>query len=93
MTISNGNGIWRWVAMSFGGILVGMMIQTFREPKDTVTEKEMSTQILILQNKIDTMSNEVAALRQSVNQQSTDIAGIAEKVGVAAHPVVSPGPR
>lgn len=90
---TNGNGVWKWIAGLLAALMLGMGAQMLREPKDTVSEKEMQTQILVLENKIDTLNNEVAALRQSVNQQSTDIAGIAEKVGVTAHPVVAPAVR
>lgn len=90
MTNGNGNGVWRWVAVAACGILIGMFARSLQEPKDNVTQKDVSMQFLVMQNKIDTLSNEVAALRQSVNQQNTDIAGIAEKVGVTAHPVTAP---
>lgn len=91
MTVNgNGNGLWKWVAGLLAALILGMAVQAVREPKDIVTQREMSTQLLILQNKIDTLSNEVAALRTTVNQQNTDLAGIAEKVGVAAHPVAAP---
>lgn len=93
MTETKGNGNWlsKIVAVASISVLFGMGVQTLREPKDNVTQHELALQLVQLQSKIDTLSNEVAALRQSVNQQSTDIAGIAEKVGVTAHPVTAPG--
>lgn len=86
----NAKDIWKFVAVSALSILMGMGLQIFREPKDTVSEKEMNLRILELQQKIDQQTSEIVALRASVNQQSVDIAGIAGKVGVAAHPVVAP---
>lgn len=88
--IKNGNGIWRWVSGLLAALILGMAVQAMREPKDTVTQKEMALQLLVMQNKIDALSNQVAALQQSMNQTNYDVAGIAEKVGVTAHPVVAP---
>lgn len=87
----NGNGLWKYVAVTAVSVLLGMGIQVFREPKDTVSEKELTLRVLELQQKIDSQTSEISALRQSVNQQSVDIAGIATKVGVTAHPVTAPG--
>lgn len=87
---TNGNGVWRWIAMAVCGVLLGMFVKTLAEPKDTVSEKELTLQVVQLQSKIDSLTNEVVALRASVNQQNVDIAGIASKVGVTAHPVVAP---
>jgi hypothetical protein len=91
MPENNGNGIWKFLAVTSIGILLGMGVQLFREPTDVVKEKELDLRVLELQQKIDSQTNEIVALRSSVNQQSVDIAGIAAKVGVTAHPVVAPG--
>ena len=90
MTATNGNGVWKWISGMLATLVLGYALHAVTQPKDAVTQHEMSTQLLILQNKIDVLSNEVAALRTTVNQQNTDLAGIAEKVGVTAHPVVAP---
>jgi uncharacterized membrane protein YgaE (UPF0421/DUF939 family) len=86
----NGNALWKFVGLTLSGLLLGILVTRLMAPVDTVTEKELSLQVLQLQAKIDSMTNEVVALRSSVNQQSVDIAGIAGKVGVTAHPVVAP---
>jgi hypothetical protein len=82
--------LWKYVAISALGVLLGMGAQIFRQPTDVVQEKELNLRILELQQKIDTQTNEIVALRQSVNQQAVDIAGIAAKVGVSAHPAATP---
>lgn len=97
----NGNGIWKFLAVGALSAFLGMGIKMLQEPKDMVNEKEMQsqvlllqkdtqTQILLMQTKIDTLSNEVAALRTTVNQQNHDLEKMAAKVGVTASPVVAP---
>jgi hypothetical protein len=87
---SNGNGIWKIIAVGFIGLALGGTAEFFRAPKDVVTERELTERVLELQQKIDSQTNEIIALRSSVNQQAVDIAGIASKVGATAHPVVTP---
>lgn len=82
--------LWKWLAVSAISVLLGMGVQILRTPPDIVQEKELNLRILELQEKIDAQTREITALRQSVNQQAVDIAGIAAKVGVSAHPAVSP---
>lgn len=86
----NGNGLYKLLFAAALGILLGIGAQIFREPKDTVSEKELTLNVLTLQSKIDAQTSEIVALRSSVNQQSVDIAGIASKVGATAHPVIAP---
>jgi cell division protein FtsL len=90
VSVTNGNGVWKYIAMSAIGILLGMGVQVFREPKDMITEKELNRAVAELQAKIDAQTKEIIALRSSVNQQSVDIAGIASKMGVTAHPAAVP---
>jgi hypothetical protein len=86
----NGNGVWKWIGVTLGGLILGAMFQNLRQPTNLVTESELSERVLELQQKIDSQTKEIVALRASVNQQSVDIAGIATKVGVTAHPVIAP---
>jgi len=93
----NGKAIWKYLAISAMGLLLGMGTQMLREPKDMVNKTELTLMLeqqrsvsIELQAKIDAQTREIIALRASVNQQSVDIAGIASKVGVTAHPVVVP---
>jgi hypothetical protein len=90
---SNGNRIWKIIAVGFIGLTLGGTAEFFRAPKDVVTERELTQTVLELQAKIDSQTNEIIALRSSVNQQAVDIAGIASKVGATAHPVVAPRER
>jgi hypothetical protein len=99
-TDSDKTSLWKYVAIAALSLLLGMVGQMFREPKDNVTKNELNllleqqkTVSLELQAKIDAQTREIIALRASVAQQSVDIAEIAAKVGATAHPSVMPRER
>ncbi len=100
MISENGKAIWKYIAISTLGILLGMGAQMFREPKDVVSKTELTllleqqrSSVVELHSKIDEQTREIIALRATVNLLSIDTAGIAMKVGVAAHPVIVPSAK
>lgn len=91
--VPNGNGWWKFIATAAISVLVGMGIQVLREPKDVVTEKELTYRILELQGKveaqtarIDAMERELMTVHVTVNEQDVEIAKIGSKLGVSPIP-------
>lgn len=94
---SNGNGLWKLLAVSVIGLLLGMVADAMRQPSDTVRERELELRLMVVDQKLEaqdnrlvTISNQLAAIQATQNQQNSDLARVAAKVGVTASPVVAP---